>query len=125
MGAQAARNGFDGYLVVLGDLPLFQPADIDAIVEESQHQSIVLVPSDDGGTAALLRRPPDQIPARFGPASANAHREEARSRNLEPGQVPLISPAICVDLDTPEDADLILERGQHCHTLELLRKFKR
>ena len=123
VGAAAVRDGFDAYLVILGALPLLRPRDVDAIVELGHRQPIVLVPSADGGTAALLRRPPRRIPACFGASSAAAHAEQARRIGLSPAGVPSIPDEACIDLDTPEDAHRILELGQACRTLESLRKF--
>jgi 2-phospho-L-lactate guanylyltransferase len=122
-GREATREGFDAMLVVLGDLPLLGSADVDAIVEAGARHPVVLVASTDGGTAALFRRPPDRIPARFGEQSASAHAAEARAVGLEPADVPSIGEPGRLDLDTLEDADRILELGLPCRTLDLLRKF--
>ena len=123
VGAEAIRDGFDAYLVILGDLPLLRARDVDAIVASGHRHPIVLVPSADGGTAALLRRPPRRIPACFGSGSAAAHADQARRAGLVPAGVPSIPAESCIDLDTPEDANRILELGHPCRTLELLRKF--
>jgi 2-phospho-L-lactate guanylyltransferase (CobY/MobA/RfbA family) len=112
-------------LVVLGDLPLLRPEDVDAVAEVGQRESVVIVPSSDGGTAMLLRRPPDRIPARFGRASATAHALEARALGIEPGRVPAIADAARIDLDTPEDAERLLEADLPCRTRDLLRKLAR
>lgn len=121
--ARALRDGFDAELVVLGDLPLLRTRDVDAIVEVGHRFPIVLVPSADGGTAALLRRPPGRIPACFGRESAAAHAAQSERTGLRPAGVPSIEDRARIDLDTPEDAARILELGDPCRTLDLLRKF--
>jgi 2-phospho-L-lactate guanylyltransferase len=123
--AELARQGFDAVLVVLGDLPLLRCEDVDAVAEVGQRESVVIVPSSDGGTAMLLRRPPDRIPARFGPESAAAHAREARALGIEPGSVPAIAEATRIDLDTPEDAERLLAAGVPCRTRDLLRELAR
>jgi 2-phospho-L-lactate guanylyltransferase len=120
---ELAEAGFDACLVVLGDLPLLRGEDIDALIDAGQAHATVVVPSSDGGTALLLRRPPGCIPARFGPDSAQAHLAEARGRGLEPLCMTKLREAARLDLDTPEDARRLLESELPCRTGELLRRF--
>jgi 2-phospho-L-lactate guanylyltransferase len=123
--AELADEGFEAVLVVLGDLPLLRPEDVDAGVEVGRRESVVIVPSSDGGTAMLLRRPPDRIPARFGRQSAAAHAREAHALGIEPGSVPAVADAARIDLDTPEDAESLLAADVPCRTRDVLRKLAR
>ncbi len=118
-------EGFEAVLVVLGDIPLLQTLEVETVVDAGEKQAVVLVPSSDGGTSLLFRRPPDCIPACFGPDSANAHTRAARERGLEPRQLSDLHPGTALDLDTPEDAQRLVETGVVCRTTELLRKFSR
>ncbi len=118
-------EGFEAVLVVLGDIPLLQTLEVETVVDAGEKQAVVLVPSSDGGTSLLFRRPPDCIPACFGPDSANAHARAARERGLEPRRLSDLHPGTTLDLDTPEDAQRLLETGVACRTTELLRKFSR
>lgn len=109
-GARAVAGADDTLLVVLGDVAGIRASDADEILRRLDAmgpRAVVLVPSADGGTAALARRPADVIPPRFGPQSALAHREEARARG-----VPLLELAIeALSVDVDSEADL--REAQH------------
>ncbi len=122
--AEAQTEGSDATVVVLGDLPLLRPIDVETVVEGGREASVVIVPSGDGGTALLLRRPPNCVPARFGPLSFDQHVAASRERGIEPLLVQEIPEAIRIDLDTPEDADRIRDAGLGGRTVELLRKLR-
>jgi 2-phospho-L-lactate guanylyltransferase len=62
-------------LIVAADLPLLEAADVTALVAASgREKAVVIAPTRDGGTGALLRRPGDVMGTAFGPGSAAAHR---------------------------------------------------
>lgn len=63
------------------DLPLAEPADIDAVFQQLDiAPSVVMVPSSDGtGTNALLRSPALLFPSRFGANSFPLHLAEAKA----------------------------------------------
>ncbi len=109
-------------LVLLADLPLLRPADVDAVLDAGVAHPLVGVPSLDGGTALLLQRPPGLLPARFGPESFEAHVAAAHERGLELHALEPGDPLARLDLDTPEDAQRIAASGRTCRTVELLRK---
>ncbi len=83
----------------------------------------VAVGSEDGGTAMLWRRGPLCIPARFGEKSCARHAESAREAGLELQLVTSLAEVTRIDLDTPEDAERVIESGRSCRTSELLRSF--
>lgn len=119
------QSGYEALLVVLGDLPLLRGEHVDRVIEAGHRHPVVLVPSADGGTALLLRRPPRRIPARFGGGSAERHREAARAFGLEAYQPDGLDEACRVDLDTPDDVGRILASGVACRTREVLERFSR
>lgn len=91
----------DALLVILSDLPDLTSADLDELLMLDNRAAVVIAPSKDGGTNALLLRPPDAIPFRFGPDSAAKHAREARQRGLA---VKLLRrPRLAFDVDTPDD----------------------
>ena len=92
----------DAALVVLGDVAGVQAADLEALLGALDGRGVALAPSSDGGTSALLRRPHDIIPARFGPDSARAHRGLAASAGVACEELAL--PSLAIDID--ERADL-------------------
>ena len=120
--ADFEAEGYDTLLVTLGDLPLLQGSDVDLVVEAGESHAVVIVPSTDGGTALLLRRPPRRIPASFGPKSAAAHEQAARSAGLEPRVLSSLDEIVRVDLDTPEDALRLLASGVRCRTRDVLAR---
>jgi 2-phospho-L-lactate guanylyltransferase len=96
----------DGVLVVLGDVAAADPGEIGRLLAEAPAAGVALAPSSDGGTSALLRRPPDVIPARFGRDSAKRHREAAAAAGAS--LVELTLPSLAIDVDLSEDARAIL-----------------
>jgi 2-phospho-L-lactate guanylyltransferase len=85
------------------DIPLVEPADIEAILNAVEPApSAVLVSSRDRtGTNALLRSPPDLFPSHFGPGSFAAHLAEAENSGA---RVTIVeNPRIALDIDERED----------------------
>ncbi len=121
--ADAVNEGFEAALVVLGDLPLLTPGDVEAVLEAGATSPVVAVPSEDGGTAMLLRRPALCVPARFGEKSCARHVEAAREAGLHCELIGSLADVVRVDLDTPEDAARVLASGRPCRTRDLLRSF--
>jgi len=113
-----------GLLVVLGDVAGVRVADLNQVLdalEELGERGVVLAPSRDGGTAALLRRPQDVIPPRFGAQSAIAHRAEAKRTGVPLAEVVL--PALSIDVDSERDLeDLLAGPGVGRHTQRALRE---
>jgi 2-phospho-L-lactate guanylyltransferase len=106
--AELAAEGYEASLVVLGDLPLLEPGHVNQVLAEAERAQVVLVPSCDGGTAMLLRRPPACMPSRFGVESAAAHAAEARARGLTLVELGSLEERARFDLDTPEDVQRLL-----------------
>jgi 2-phospho-L-lactate guanylyltransferase len=102
------------------DVPQVTTDDLARILErEYSGSGIVLVPSrDERGTNALLARPPDAIPFRFGYDSFRAHQREAEARDL-PCEVFRL-PNLALDIDEIEDLRLFLEHPGKTRTHELL-----
>ncbi|MBX5491346.1 MAG: 2-phospho-L-lactate guanylyltransferase [Chloroflexi bacterium] len=99
---RAAAAGASSVLVLPADLPLARPDDIHAVLMAlPPPPSVVLVPTADGGTGALLRMPPAAIPACFGPDSAARHLAAARARGVRARIV--WRPRLALDCDEPRD----------------------
>jgi 2-phospho-L-lactate guanylyltransferase len=95
-------RGVGSTLVIPGDIPLIDAADVRAIYEASPDAGSVLVPSrDKRGTNAVLRRPASLFPLRFGNDSFMPHLAAAIATNKS--CVVLSLPRIGLDIDTPED----------------------
>jgi 2-phospho-L-lactate guanylyltransferase len=121
--AELAPGPEDGVLVVLGDVAGVRGEDVAALLEAAPSRGVALAPSNDGGTAALLRVPRDVIPAGFGPGSAKVHRSLAERAGVVFREVPL--PSLAIDLDEPEDLETFLcGDGSGPRTRALLRELE-
>lgn len=101
--AFAAASGAEAALLLPSDLPRLQPEDLCSLVEPLRRHpsSVVIAPSRDGGTNALLLPLPLPFPLAFGDGSSQEHRRRARAAGCEVCFVD--RPALRFDLDTPTD----------------------
>ena len=99
----AMARGADALLVLPADLPCLDTADVDALLSVGAAGARVVIGPDAAGdgTNALLLRPPDALPFRFGIASFARHTEAARAAGIEPAV--LRRPNLGFDVDTPGD----------------------
>jgi 2-phospho-L-lactate/phosphoenolpyruvate guanylyltransferase len=99
----------EGILILPADLPLLTQADIEAfIVDHKKYpQPCVTITADrhNDGTNALLISPPGLISYAYGPGSFELHCELARAKNAHLQIIP--NPNLALDLDTPEDLELL------------------
>jgi len=96
-------------LVVLGDVAGAAGRDLAQLfdaLDELGGAGAVLAPARDGGTAALLRRPPAAISSCFGADSAKAHREAAEHAGAAFRELAL--PSLAIDLDREGDLRALL-----------------
>ena len=107
-------------LVVLpGDLPGLDPAELEAVIAQRDEGSMVLVPAArDGGTGALALRADVNFPFAYGPASFERHLALARALGLEPRV--MAQPSLADDLDRPADLRAWLAAGRRGATATLL-----
>ena len=99
----AVERGADAVLVLPADLPLLTPHDVEALIQlgADQNPCVVLAGSGDGGTNALLVRPPHVIDFAYGPQSLQRHKARAKAAGVA---VHLLnSTGLALDLDSPED----------------------
>jgi 2-phospho-L-lactate guanylyltransferase len=104
---EAALQGLEEALVLHADLPL---ATADALTEllaaAQRAPSVTLVESSDGGTNAMVLRPPGSFRLAYGRDSCARHVRSARAAHLHAGLVD--SPALRLDLDTAPDLAALL-----------------
>ena len=98
-----AERGVRALLRLPVDIPLVEPADIEAVFERlGAAPAVILVPSGDGtGTNAILRSPPALFPSHFGPHSFGRHLAEAEACGVR-AQV-FRNPRLELDIDEWED----------------------
>lgn len=92
-------EGADSLLVLPSDVPLVSADDVTILF--ALDVPVAICPSGNGGTNALLRRPPDAISASFGPGSAVAHASAAAAKGLDVRTLNL--PSLVLDIDEHQD----------------------
>ncbi|MFQ6074046.1 MAG: 2-phospho-L-lactate guanylyltransferase [Candidatus Bathyarchaeia archaeon] len=102
------RNNASSVLILPADIPLVTSEDINRMVELCPKRACVVIsPSQNGGTNALLRKPPNLIPIHFGPDSFRKHKAEALHKRI-PIRV-YRSERVAMDIDSPKDLEKLLE----------------
>lgn len=103
----AMAMGFPRVLLIPGDTPLIDPAEVDALLDAADRDALrVAIVADRHGTGtnALVLTPPDAIAPAFGPGSLERHvalgREAGAHRVVR-------APSLEHDVDTPEDLDAL------------------
>jgi 2-phospho-L-lactate/phosphoenolpyruvate guanylyltransferase len=127
--AHALEAGATRVLLVPGDCPALDPAELGELLERPQvGRGVTIVPDRHGtGTNALLLTPPDVIAPAFGPGSRERHEELAGAAGV-PCAVEAI-PTLALDVDTAEDLAALREalatrRGGAAHTRGMLSRLK-
>ena len=117
----AVERGAARVLLVPGDCPALDPAEVDALL--GTDADVVVVPDRHGtGTNALLLRPPDAIDPSFGPGSFERHTAAGLGRSAV-----VEVPSLGLDVDTADDlaaleAALARHPGGAAHTRARLRR---
>lgn len=112
----------DAVVVVLADVPLITPDDVQAAIEALPERGLVLCPSHDNGTSLLAMRPAGLIPFRFGPKSFSLHKREAAARSI-PTEVLRIE-SLSRDIDSPEDLRELAAHPADTATHRLLERLQ-
>lgn len=114
------QKGASSVLVIPGDAPLITSSDIDSVLErEADSPSTVMVPARDRlGTNAILRKPPDAFPSRFGHDSFTKHIDEAQKRNVNVETFE--NERIALDIDHPDDLSAFASRESDTRAYKLL-----
>ena len=103
----ARRLGVEDLLILHADLPLATGEALRALVAEAPPApSATLVRPGDGGTNAMLLRPPGRFALAYGSGSGDLHEAAAREAGIEVRRADV--PALSLDLDTPADVRRLL-----------------
>lgn len=110
-------------LVLPADMPLLTSGELEAVYAAAPAEGVVLVPAADGrGSNAVLRRPGDIIPLRFGNDSFVPHLQAARATGKS--VVVLELEGIGLDVDTPADLAALLSFPTRSRAQLLLEHWK-
>lgn len=125
---RALRSGAEGVVLLPGDCPLLDPAELDGVLRRALPGQVGIVPDRHGtGTNALILCPPRAIAPAFGEGSRERHEQLA----LEAGHTPAIERlfSLALDIDAPGDLAALrqfLDRDPDLapRTAEVLRKLR-
>lgn len=115
---RAIEIGATSLLVLPSDVPLVSPADVAELFGRTEQ--VVVVASADGGTNALLRRPPGAIAPAFGSASARRHVDMGVQAGLETAWLEMES--LRLDIDRLTDLVVLRDATSTCDSVRLARK---
>jgi 2-phospho-L-lactate/phosphoenolpyruvate guanylyltransferase len=116
------ERGADSTLVIPADIPLIRAWEFDEIFQHAPAEGSVLVPAGDGrGTNAAFRRPANLFPLRFGNDSFKPHHAAAQATSKP--CVVLKLPGLAVDVDNPEDLQLLVSRSGETRAQKLAREY--
>ena len=102
----AAAHGATKVLVLPTDMPNLTAEDVRTLASPTNcDPQIIIAPSRDGGTNALMLQPAQAIPFAFGRDSFQRHRRLAADAGI-PVRV-VESDSLVFDIDLPEDYELI------------------
>jgi len=123
----ALERGATRVLLVPGDCPALDPAELAALLDNPLlGRSVTIVPDRHGtGTNALVLTPPDVIAPAFGPDSRALHEQAAAAASV-PCTVEQL-PTLALDVDTLEDLALLRQalaarHGGAAHTRGMLSR---
>jgi 2-phospho-L-lactate guanylyltransferase len=127
---RATEEGIERALLVPGDCPTLDPAEVDELLARAaEPPSVLIVPDRHGtGTNALVLTPPGAMAPSFGPGSRDRHEADAGVAGASHEVVPV--PSLALDVDTPEDLEYLREtlsetHGGAAHTRGVLRRLGR
>jgi 2-phospho-L-lactate guanylyltransferase len=134
--AAAVERGADRVLLVPGDCPALEPAEVDEILEGGgpaaaggspapaggSRATVTIVADRHGtGTNALLIAPPQALDPSFGPGSLARHAARARAAGATVHIA--VAPSLALDVDTAADLAALRDRGRRARrTRELLER---
>ena len=98
----AVALGAERALLVPGDCPALDPAEVEGLLDAHPAAGVVIVPDRHGsGTNALLLSPPRAIEPSFGPGSFARHAARAAAAGV--GVHVVQAASLALDVDTPGD----------------------
>ncbi len=116
-------QGADFTVVLPADIPLISSDEVRAVLDLRPARGCVIVPAaDNRGTNAILRRPFNLIPLRFGNDSFQPHLAAALATGLD--VIVRQFPGIGLDVDRPEDLEALMREPVRSRAQRLLLDWK-
>ena len=116
-------QGADFNVVFPADIPLITSDEVRVVLDLMPERGCVIVPAaDNRGTNAILRRPFDLIPLRFGNDSFQPHLAAAKATGHE--VIVRHFPGIGLDVDRPDDLLALIREPIRSHAQQLLLDWK-
>lgn len=107
--------------LLMGDLPLMTPNELEAALALSETHGLVIAPAiADGGTSALILRAGARLPLAFGPDSFRRHLASARRLGLSAAVIEC--DGLGRDIDRPDDLAALIASPSHGRTARFLRE---
>jgi 2-phospho-L-lactate guanylyltransferase len=103
------RNAAEWVLVLPADVPLITSKDINQLAKLALNDSVVISPSRNGGTNALLQTPPGVISPSFGSDSFKKHICKALAKHVRTKIY--VSTNVMLDIDSEKDLQQLLKVG--------------
>lgn len=120
--AWSEERYYDTTIVVPADIPLIASDELRLVLDAAPPEGAVFVPAyDRRGSNCILRRPASLIPLRFGNDSFLPHCEAMKKTGKK--LVILEMAGIGLDIDNPQELEMLVERGGDTHAQRLLRSW--
>ncbi len=114
------RNRAEQVLVLPADVPLITSKDVNKLLKMALKNSVVISPSRNGGTNALLQTPPGIVSLSFGHDSFKKHVDKALAKQV---QVKIyVSSNVMLDIDSERDLERLLKASQQTAANRFLRQ---
>ena len=104
------ENEFTHSIVLPLDVPFFESDDLKKLLDFSENESVIVVPSRHfDGTNALLRTPINSMTPRYDEGSYSFQIESAKTSNVKISMGLIYR--LMLDIDNPEDLEFVLKRN--------------
>jgi len=115
-----AQKDAELVLVLPADVPLITSRDVDQLVSLAVNGSMVISPSRNGGTNALLQAPPGIVSPCFGGGSFKRHISKALAKHVQTKIY--VSSNVMLDIDSEEDVKQLLKDGEQTASHRFLQQ---
>jgi 2-phospho-L-lactate guanylyltransferase len=114
------RNAAEWVLALPADVPLITSKDVNQLVKLALNNSVVISPSRNGGTNALLQTPPGVISPCFGLDSFKNHICEALAKNVRTKIY--VSSNVMLDIDSEKDLEQLIKVSRQTASHRFLKQ---